>query len=256
MKKTLISLLALAGVAAATDTTLSDAIYTSTDGASITTATTGGDAISGDFTLTMTLNADALKAIMGNTSTGTTRPTYFYVDTTKNTYITLTNALKNTGFVGMSQGNLNSYVLDGSGDPTRRPLTADNPDGAIDTNNFAASNVTGNLTSKLNTLTSAAITLSHDNTTSTSLYVTLNFSDGSTSEIYGANKDLKWSGGIGTIESININGNYVEDTYLFRGTVDKDNAFALNEAAIIPEPATATLSLLALAGLAARRRRK
>ena len=86
--------------------------------------------------------------------------------------------------------------------------------------------------------------------------MTLNFSDGSTSEIYGTNKDLKWSGGIGTIESININGNYVEDTYLFRGTVDKDNAFALNAAALVPEPTTATLSLLALAGLAARRRRR
>ena len=257
MKKTLITLLALAGVAAAVDTTLTDAVYTSTDGAAITTATTGDKAISGDFALTMTLNADALKAIMGNTSTGTTRPTYFYVDVTLNgAYITLANALNNTGFVGMAQGNLNSYALDGTGDPSRFPLTGDNPDDALETNNFASSSVTGNLTSKLDSLTSAAITFSHDDKTSSSLYVTLNFSDGSTSEIYGTTTSLKWSSGIGTLESININDDYVEDTYLFRGTVAKDNAFALNAAALVPEPTTATLSLLALAGLAARRRRR
>ena len=254
MKKTLITLLALAGLAAAADTTLSDAIYTSTEGASITTSTTGVNVITGDFALTMTLNADALKAIMGNTTSGTTRPTYFYVDTTNDTYITLANALKNTGFVGMSKGNLDSYALDGEESENRRPLNGSGSSPA--TNNFADADAGNNLKSKLATLTSAAITFSHDDGTSSSLYVTMTFFDGTISKLYGTNTALKWSSGIGTIESININDDYVEDTYLFRGTVAKDNAFALNAAALVPEPTTATLSLLALAGLAARRRRK
>ncbi|MBE6435548.1 MAG: PEP-CTERM sorting domain-containing protein [Akkermansiaceae bacterium] len=36
----------------------------------------------------------------------------------------------------------------------------------------------------------------------------------------------------------------------------RDSLIAANEAVLVPEPATATLSLLALVGLAARRRRR
>ncbi len=253
MKKTLIALLALAGVAVGADSTFSldDALYTSTDGATITTDTTGDNAISGDFTLTMTLNADAVKTIFGSTSN---RPTYFYVDTTKNTYITLTNALNNTGFVGMSANNLNSYVAGGTGDPTRRPMNSEGSTPA--TNNFADSSAGGNVKGKLSSLTDVVLTLTHDDTTSTSLYATLKFADNTTTQVWGTNTDLKWSNGIGIIESVIINSSYVKDTYLFKGKVDKDTAFALNAAAIIPEPTTVTLSLLALAGLAARRRRR
>ena len=48
--------------------------------------------------------------------------------------------------------------------------------------------------------------------------------------------------------------------YAFDGFFRDDAAFALNQqaikAALVPEPTTATLSLLALCGLAARRRRR
>lgn len=249
--KTLITFFALAGmVGAETTISLSDALYTSTNGGSITADTTGDNVISGDFSLTATLNADVLKTIFGTQSE---RPTYFYVDTTNNTYITLANALNNTGFVGMTTNNLNSYVADGTGDPTRRPMTSSGS--TLATNNFADSGVGGNVKSKLSSLTSVAITLTHDDTTSTTLYVTLNFSDNTTTQLWGTNNDLKWSTGIGMLESVTVNSTYVKDVYLFSGVVDKDTAFALNAAAI-PEPATATLSLLALCGLAARRRRK
>lgn len=251
MKKKLIALFALTGVAVGADSTFSldDALYTSTNGATITTDTTGDNVISGDFTLTMTLNADAVKTIFGTTSN---RPTYFYVDTTNNTYITLTNALNNTGFVGMSANNLNSYIAGGTGDPARYPMTTNGS--TPSTNNFADSSINGNVKSKLSSLTDVVLTLTHDNTTSTSLYATLKFADNTTTQVWGTNTDLKWRNGIGSIESVIINSTYVKDTYLFKGMVDKDTAFALNDAAI-PEPTTATLSLLALAGLAARRRR-
>ncbi len=47
---------------------------------------------------------------------------------------------------------------------------------------------------------------------------------------------------------------FVEDAAAFKGVLGKDDIIAVSKA--IPEPTTATLSLLALAGLAARRRRK
>ncbi len=47
---------------------------------------------------------------------------------------------------------------------------------------------------------------------------------------------------------------FVVDVAAFQGVLGEDNIIAVSEA--IPEPTTATLSLLALAGLAARRRRK
>lgn len=65
---------------------------------------------------------------------------------------------------------------------------------------------------------------------------------------------MKWSTGIGSVESVNVNSSYVESTYLFAGTVDQETAFALNKEAI-PEPTTTSLSLLGLAALMIRRRR-
>ena len=260
MKKVLIALLALTGVAAAEPTTLSSALYASTNGTSITTATTGDAAINGSFSLTVTLNPAALSSIFGSTSD---RPTYFYVDTTRNTYVTVANALNNTGFVGMAVNNLDTYAADGTGDPARRPFTIN---GSTPATNAFANNNQNSLNTLLDSLTSAALTLSHTDKNSTSLYVTLNFADASSYELYGKNTDLKWSTGAGYLEAVVVNPAYVQDTYLFAGAVDQETAFALNTAAIsnaalpaahnIPEPATATLSLLALCGLAARRRRR
>ncbi len=61
--------------------------------------------------------------------------------------------------------------------------------------------------------------------------------------------------------ALNINTNEVTSAYVFNSVLSQDDAIAMNKAAItaakaVAEPATATLSLLALAGLAARRRRK
>ncbi len=43
---------------------------------------------------------------------------------------------------------------------------------------------------------------------------------------------------------------------LYSGVLTQEQILALSPNATVPEPATATLSLLALAGLCARRRRK
>ncbi len=53
---------------------------------------------------------------------------------------------------------------------------------------------------------------------------------------------------------MSFNSDLATSCYLFDSAVTVADAIELNKA--VPEPATATLSLLALAGLAARRRRK
>ncbi len=66
--------------------------------------------------------------------------------------------------------------------------------------------------------------------------------------------------GYGNLGSIVFNSEAVQFLSLDSTILSGDTAYAANAAAInaasVPEPATATLSLLALAGLAARRRRK
>ena len=62
---------------------------------------------------------------------------------------------------------------------------------------------------------------------------------------------LSWDGGTATANAYNGNMNGYNDSMNYGvnpGVKIADN--------VVPEPATATLSLLALAGLAARRRRK
>ena len=64
------------------------------------------------------------------------------------------------------------------------------------------------------------------------------------------------------ISGVNINNedeDYVTGSYIYSGSWDNNALTTITEKALtaaIPEPTTATLSLLALAGLAARRRRK
>ena len=64
---------------------------------------------------------------------------------------------------------------------------------------------------------------------------------------------LTWDGGSETLASYegNMNGNAAFTVVVNPGTITKEVATPA-----VPEPATATLSLLALAGLASRRRRK
>lgn len=67
-----------------------------------------------------------------------------------------------------------------------------------------------------------------------------------------------------TYSSEVFDSDIVTDTYVFNQVVTAEEAKSLGKAAAmaalssvaVPEPITATLSLLALAGLAARRRRK
>lgn len=102
--------------------------------------------------------------------------------------------------------------------------------------------------------------------TTGSVTLTFSFGDGGTSlyvgTAYDTHQGLK--GAVGEITAMTLSAYAVDalqsiTTYAgvasLRDTALASSAAALNAAHAIPEPATATLSLLALAGLAARRRR-
>lgn len=109
------------------------------------------------------------------------------------------------------------------------------------------------------TLSGMALTMSYTNGSESAMYLTMRFDDGSVTELYGFSTGLKWTQGQKQYSSVDVNTSYVDQVYVFNSAMTKDDALSLNSqalAAAVPEPATATLSLLALAGLAARRRRK
>ena len=73
---------------------------------------------------------------------------------------------------------------------------------------------------------------------------------------YGSDTGLRTNSALNSI----VFSNAVTSAYLYNSRITKSEAEtitqALGKSSVIPEPTTATLSLLALAGLAARRRRK
>ena len=90
-----------------------------------------------------------------------------------------------------------------------------------------------------------------------SVALTVQYADGTLDTIVGNANGFAWSN-----NQYNATSLYYDDAYLSAPSVTKDGNWthadlvAANKAALVPEPTTATLSLLALAGLAARRRRK
>ena len=244
----------LAGGAVASETpvTLESALYTSkTDITNITN-------VSDSFSYTLNFDVAAMKAILGvNSGTDAVRPMLVIAD--NNYDMGLAMALNNTGFVGTYSFNssaMSNLTMGGSNSENRQPMTESGSTPA--TNAFANGNA-DSLNTKFDKLTGLALTFSHTAKDSSSLYVTLTFSDGTKSELYGTNTGFKWTQTgalVGSVNNLYINEDYISDVYLFNSAVDKNTAFNLNAAALVPEPTTATLSLLALAGLAARRRRR
>lgn len=96
--------------------------------------------------------------------------------------------------------------------------------------------------------------------TATNIALSISYLDGSDVSTYSATKsDLMFSGTSGFAAStLNVNDTYAVSYEFDTSYKSLDDVKALSVAMLptIPEPTTATLSLLALAGLAARRRRK
>ncbi len=101
----------------------------------------------------------------------------------------------------------------------------------------------------------ASLTLAYNRTSYTAVYLTLGYDNGAVTNYYGSNTGWHWSSNTGNWTTLEVNTNVVDSVYLMKGVATQAEAININEH-LIPEPTTATLSLLALAGLAARRRRR
>ncbi len=258
MKKTLITMAVLAVAPAAYSLELSEAVFSEDSLARDTYDVSG---VSGDFTLTLSLDAQALVSL--------------FSDQSKLTTVASANVSSTTNYVvlgGASSANYGGLYTSKDYDlPAGTGVTLANANG----NRTSPGDVSGY--SRLDSLrnvsaasyTAATLTMSvaaiHDDnplpeglaTKGTLVVLSLTGTDGTVSNYAGTVDGLKWTSGDTTVDSVSFNRNLVERAYLFDNAVGVSDAVALNAAVqAVPEPATATLSLLALAGLAARRRRK
>lgn len=238
MKKTLaIAALLMTGIAAA-DTVLDDATAI-LDGSNLTLDQSFKSAESYKVTIGLDLDVATLANCLTLEASETTLVSWSIAgnDISWNTNITETT----TGF---------KTVL-GS---TSRSLSGNTADGHHLADGFQAiewENITG---------AALTIVLSGNSGIKTCGFLTLEDADGNYHEYYASDAGLGWSGADRELSNITIaNSDLVNVAYVYDSAYTMANAQKLNKTIIassIPEPTTATLSLLALAGLAARRRRK
>ncbi len=230
MKKTLIALLALGSCAMGV--TLEDADRLGYGGSSFTTT-------DGNFTVALTLDVTELRSILEqgqNVSWGTDIVCYD-INGTK-TGVTVNG--------GSSDGKINTSGL--------YARWGDN----INWNSTCWTSGNDLATIDWDTVADAGLVYSFSSTGGTSVAFTLLDAEGTAIvDTYATAGALKSASA--TASTISFD-NSVIGVYYFNGGVTETNAKALAKSAAVmtgtvPEPTTATLSLLALAGLAARRRR-
>ena len=237
MKKTLVALFALGSVAMGV--TLEDAVATGTGTLTLGSAT---DAI----TAVAVVDVAQLQALMAKDA-----------ELTKCTIINF-DAGSDIGI----QTNYNSYDHDGNGE-TPAVISVSGIYGCW--NNGGAYGVGMNTGTGFQDASfwtggvTAAITLTYEYSKGTSGTFTLLDAEGNVLQSVGGNYNTSLRGSGLSYDSIVFDG-IVTDGYVFDQVVTAEEAKALGlaaaTAALVPEPTTATLSLLALAGLAMRRRRK
>ncbi len=268
MKKTLLLAVALCpGVAStASAMSLTDAVYSDTAITSSTSKSVDLSTLwtssSDDFTLTFTLNSTALglfgKENLHTETTETPINTLISVTGTNNLKYGLAIGSVNYGNT-VHNGIVGMFNKDAATVDTVRSYSGDVK---YTLSNNASDPHPSNLSSiSVANIVSAAVTFTCDGTTAATVYLTLVDKDGTSTTYYGSNEDLRTSAGLGNdLASLGIRTEYISSVYLMSGIATATEATAMNSAAIaavaVPEPTTATLSLLALAGLAARRRRK
>lgn len=251
MKKTLITLLALAGVAAAATTTFTDLTQdktiTLTDSSSITWSATT-DTFTGS--IYSTVSNQQARASMSFTLNLTDAAT---VGSTKTELVTITK----TGY----DPTMGLWLVDGKISGRWNNGTYDQVSGAGNpgtaSGQVAISSILNN-NENVFTLDGdkfIALTLVLDRTSDS------NNRDNVGMVLYDADGSVVWNccslgaAGFTTYDAIKLNTDYVGNAASITNAVLSPTDAGTQAAALVPEPTTATLSLLALAGLAARRRK-
>lgn len=233
MKTTLITLLALSGVSAATQQE------------NLTQCTLDAKA---QFVLTLDLKPAAIATLLPNLDTANEGVIFATVESgTSCTGLALGN-WGSTGKVYMQLSSNSSQFTAGLAAGTGSGVTVngnslDNSDVSTDIEGLSFTNMKGN-NFDWNSVTSAVLTLNHDGAADLStvkLALTIAGTDGTVKYITGAstNATRAWDN-YGATTTLKWNENFVTSA----------------DFKTVPEPATAALSLLAFAGLASRRRRK
>lgn len=238
MKKTLIALMALAGMASAADYTLETA-WTADFGSQYLNA----DGTVKGYTTTLTSPGtfwDAAKlAVEGGAQTKSDGRIHMaggnYGDFSSDFQLTLTGTLTST-----TNGHISELKAGSTGNWLCLGYTNGNL--TLTGSGISAATSTGSIT----TGTEYSFTL-------TKVGTTLTFAAGEVSVTATLNSAYS-----GTIDNLTIGGNTGENERvpMLLESVAMSNVTIVPESPAVPEPTTATLSLLALAGLAARRRRK
>ena len=249
MKKTILLLAATVGTGftcfASTPTTIADSVSLNLG----TTSYTSDDAMwtDTDFTVTMTLDIVKLKNALKDSGVSKTRYN-----------LCLFSLRSDSNNSAYTMGTMVIYTSSGSSVSTSSLwMTANGTTGYAHVNG-SSDYLSTYVDNQWANADGASFTMAHSLGGSYAL-LTVHLSDGSFLEYECESAGLHWSGEKG-VSSINIGTgnattNPVMQAYLFDSKVSSADARAINKQ-LLPEPTTATLSLLALAGLAARRRRK
>lgn len=240
MKKILITLLALCGVAAATEQTITLSGYGYTDGFYATSVLDIEDLTSIITTKNLNTTLIGVGVALDN---NTTHSSVLTVKSwTNNEFHLYYNKAAGVSSSSFGYANASFSAPDGYTWPQGHALN----------NAFSMENaVSGALTFAF------APKAAETEVYGISVALTVAYADGSTQTIVGNAAGYSWSN-----NQYNATEIFYDDAYITAPTVTKTGNWthadlvAANKAALVPEPTTATLSLLALAGLAARRRRK
>lgn len=210
-------------------------------------------------TVALTLNVEAMKAIGGTTYSGTATNLFKLNGIWEN---------GNSGYIGVCNNGKN-------GSDSKNGLYADwffstsskKNDSSMNLDDCFSASTTAVDWSKVVNMT-LVMTYKEGtesgNTVNHMLYSTsfsYLFDDGTTKTIGEEQNELyRFTQGVKvnafTATSIDVNSDYVDSYTIYSDYLTIDQAKSLSATRVIPEPTTASLSLLALAGLAARRRRR
>ncbi len=275
MKKTIIALFALAGVASAAlnETQLSTptAITLGNSAASIDAAPIiSSTSFEQAFTAVLTLDVEALSVFTTGKQTSGAKKTPLLSwtitnNTTGDVHRTINISVNNNSNNGpITTGGF--YYKDALNASAALPDNTGAGASKFGTNGDAATSYLTNI--DWDNAAGAALTIVYNGVTSstaplgTSIYFSVMMNDGTMSTYSAGTNNLCERSNEFDVTAIGYDPTYLTGLTIYDGYASVEQAEMLNKGVLptitpaVPEPATATLSLLALAGLAARRRRK